>query len=113
MALRWRIALSVGISRTPGSVVASLTSFPTCTGKGLASARETAIKKVAPVNPRQEITSVKKLTEGEEGEEGDDESGALHVGRVEIERRERKGELRQTEERQKRWRIPSCKRGRS
>jgi len=37
--------LSARISRAPGSVVASLTSFLTCTGKGLASAREKKAKR--------------------------------------------------------------------
>lgn len=45
-------------------------------------------RKRASISPRQEITGEKKkLTESEEGEE---ENEALHVGRVEIEGREKK-----------------------
>lgn len=58
-----------------------------CTGIGLASAAETTNEKWS-ISPRSEITREKeKLTESDEG---DEESKELHVGRVEIERRERK-----------------------
>ena len=86
---RRRISRSTRVSRAPSSTTTSLTSFPTCTGKGLASARETATK-VAPISPCQTATRAKKLTESKEGEKGDDKSRALHVERVGIERRQKK-----------------------
>ena len=72
-------------------MVVSLTSLIACTGKGLASAKETATgKKSGPDQSTRQDKRRKKLTESEERAEGDDEGRALHAERVEIERREGK-----------------------
>ena len=66
----------------------SLISLIACTGKGLASARETATKKRHRSADTSRDNAEKKPTESEEGEEGDDEGRALHAERAEVERRE-------------------------
>jgi len=87
---RWRISRSTATSRALSSAVTSLISLTACTGKGLASARETVTEKVILISACQEITRENTLTEGEEREEGDDKSRALHVEGGGVERRERK-----------------------
>jgi len=68
--------------------------LPNLYGQGACERKGDCNKKVALVSPSQEVTNAKKLTESEEGEESDDESRALHIERVGIERRERRVETK-------------------
>ena len=71
--------------------------LPNLRGQGACERKGDCNKEVAPISPSQEVTSAEKLTESEEGEESDDESRALHIERVEIERREKRVEAKRGE----------------